>query len=129
MGRSYTDTDGDCFWGQLGCKILTNLLKNSGFKSNISFFTINWVSFDQSTSNFAGGYVISRHKWGLILESIGLYNPCQLVKLKVLKYIIMHSSHQLPKIRSFKKYIIMQSSRENLVSWHCHVSCLSFMWL
>ena len=40
--------------------------------SNISFFTITWVSFDQSTSNFAGGWIISRHRWGLFLGSIGL---------------------------------------------------------
>ena len=28
-----------------------------GRASNISFFTITWVSFDQSTSNFAGGWI------------------------------------------------------------------------
>ena len=43
------------------------------------------MSFDQSTSNFAGGYVIARHKWGLILGSIGLENPCQLAKIRSFK--------------------------------------------
>ena len=44
-----------------------------GRASNFSFFLmITLVSFDQSTSNFAGGYVISRYKWGLFLGSIRL---------------------------------------------------------
>ena len=46
--------------------------KTSSFKSNISFVMTTLVSFDQSTSNFAGGYVVSRHKFGLILGSVGL---------------------------------------------------------
>ena len=58
------------FGGQLECKILANLLKIVVL--TLLFFTITCVSADQSTSNFVGGYVISRHKWGLISESIGL---------------------------------------------------------
>ena len=56
-----------------------------GRVSNISIFTITWVSFDQSTSNFAYGYVISRHTWGLILGSIRLWNHCQLAKTRSFK--------------------------------------------
>ena len=72
VGGPYQDTGLDCFWDQLDCKILDNLLKIVVLSHTLVFFTITWVSFDPSTSNFAGGYVISRHKWGLILESIGL---------------------------------------------------------
>ena len=73
VGGSYQDTGGGCFKDQLDCINLCQLAKNSGFKSNIRvFFTITWDSFDPSASNFAGGYVISRRKWRLILESIGL---------------------------------------------------------
>ena len=68
---------------------------------------ITWVSFDQSTSKFAGGYVISQHKWGLILGSIGVWNPCQLPKIRSLRHVIMHLSCK------------------NLVSRHRYVSCFS----
>ena len=85
VGRSYQDTVGYCFGGQLNCKVLANLLKIVVLIQTLFFFAITWVSFDQSTSKFAGGCVISRHKLGLILGSIGLYNPCQLAKTKTFK--------------------------------------------
>ena len=44
--------------------MLANLLIKVILSQTLVFFTITWVSFDQSTLNFAGGYVISRHKWG-----------------------------------------------------------------
>ena len=37
------------------------------------FLTITWVSFDQSTSNFAGGWIISRHLLPIPLFSEGCW--------------------------------------------------------
>ena len=68
----YQNTRGDWFWGQLDCEILANLLKLEVLKyiimhSSRTFPKLElWVSFDQSTSNFVGGYIISRHKWGSV---------------------------------------------------------------
>ena len=70
VGGSYQDTGGDCFGDKFDCKILANLLKIVVLSQTLVFFTITLVSFDPLTSNFAGGYVISRRKWGLILGSI-----------------------------------------------------------
>ena len=90
------------------------------------FSTPVWVSFDQSTWNFTGGYIISRHNWGLILGSVGLYCKifANLLKLEVLKYIVMRSSHQHPNARSFnRRYNAIVAWKPGFMALPCFLFC------
>ena len=96
-----------------------------------SISTPVWLSFDQSTWNFTGGYIISRHNWGLILGSVGCKIFANLLKLEVLKYIIMHSSHQLLNARSFnRRYNAIVAWKPSFMAlpWNAMFLALSCFW-